>query len=198
MLNAAQVETLQNEVPTDWSKFDQTIAPTDYGRGMFQGDERLHVRFFTNARIDVAKSTAANRPVYRDVPYIEMMMPGDKNNIVVEPVWDQHKQRFPKQWEQFVKGEEQMADGTPLKAAPFLTPSHVAELNHMRIVTVEQLANLPDTAMGFMGAQEFKQAAKRYLEATSGSDALLKRIEALEQENARLARVSQDTETKRK
>ena len=77
-----------------------------------------------------------------------------------------------------------MAAGTPLKAAPFLTPSHIAELNQMRIVTVEQLANLPDTAMGFMGAQEFKQAAKRYLDSVSGSEALLKRIEALEKRAA--------------
>ena len=55
MLNAAQVETLQSSVPTDWSKFDQGFAPTDYGRGMFQGDDKLHVRFFTTARIDVSE-----------------------------------------------------------------------------------------------------------------------------------------------
>lgn len=188
ILNAEQVADLQNsEPPTDWSKFDQKLAPSEFGRGMFQGDDKLHVRFFVLARIDVEKSQAANRPIYKDVPYVEMMIPGDKNNIVVEPVWDQHKQRFPVHWDQFMKGEQQQAIGTPLKAAPFLTPSHVAELNHMKIVTIEQLANLSDTAMGFMGAQEFKQAAKRYLDLTSGNDALLARIQALEAQLAQRA-----------
>jgi len=181
MLNAAQVETLQNDQPpTDWSKFDQHIAPSNYGTGMFAGDEKLHVRFFTIARIDVEKSTAEDRPIYRNVPYVEMMIPGDKNNIIVEPVWDQHKQRFPVKWEQFKRGEEQQVVGTPLKVAPFLTPSHVAELAHMNIVTVEQLADLPDTALGFMGAREFKEAAKRFLAKTGSNEALLARIQALE------------------
>jgi hypothetical protein len=180
-LDAQQVDDLQNQQPaTDWSKFDQRLAPTDFGRGMFQGDDKLHVRFFTMARIDVPASTEANRPIYKDVPYVEIMMPGDKNNIVVEPVWDQHKQRFPTQWDQFKRGEEQQAVGTPLKVAPFLTPAHIAELSLMRIVTIEQLANLADNALNFMGAQEFKQAAKRYLDLTGSNAALLARIAALE------------------
>ena len=181
ILNAEQVTDLQNQQPpTDWSKFDQKLAPSEYGRGVYAGDDKLHVRFFTLARIDVEKSNAANRPIYKDVPYVELMMPGDKNNIVMEPVWDQHKQRFPVHWDQYIKGEQQQMVGTPLKVAPFLTPSHVAELAHLKIVTIEQLANLPDTAMGFMGAQEFKQAARRYLDLTGGNDALLARIQALE------------------
>jgi hypothetical protein len=180
-LDAQQVNDLQNAQPaTDWSKFDQKLAPTDFGRGMFQGDDKLHVRFFTLARIDVAASTEHNRPIFKDVPYVEIMMPGDKNNIVVEPVWDQHMRRFPTQWEQFKRGEEQQAVGTPLKIAPFLTPALIAELNLMKIVTIEQLANLSDNALTFMGAQEFKQAAKRYLDLTGGNEALLKRIAVLE------------------
>ncbi len=180
-LDAQQVEALQNDQPaTDWSKFDQRLAPSDFGRGMWQGDDKLHVRFFTLARIDVVASQKENRPIYKDVPYIEMMMPGDKNNIVVEPVWDQHKQRFPQQWDQFKRGEEQQAVGTPLKVAPFLTPAHIAELNLMKIVTIEQLANLGDNALNFMGAQEFKQAAKRYLALTGSNEALLERIKQLE------------------
>jgi hypothetical protein len=131
-------------------------------------------------RIDVAASGVQNRPIFKDVPYVEIMMPGDKNNIVVEPVWDQHMRRFPTQWDQFKRGEEQQAVGTPLKVAPFLTPSLVAELAVMKIVTIEQLANLSDNALNFMGAQEFKQAAKRYLDLTGSNEALLARIAKLE------------------
>lgn len=181
ILDAEQVSTLQNnQPPTDWSKFGQSISATDFAKGAFQGDDRLHVRFFTQARIDVVASTKENRPIFTDVHYVEIMMPGDKNNIVVEPVWDQHKQRFPRQWENFLKGVEQTVSGTPLKVAPFLTPSNIASLNLLNIMTLEQLANLPDSSMSFMGASEFKNAAKRYLELTSSNEALLERIRQLE------------------
>lgn len=179
-LDSAQVEALQNEVPTDWSKFNQGLAVSDYNRGMFQGDEKLHVRFFALPRIDVVESTKANRPIFKDVHYVEMMMPGDKHNIVVEPVWDQHKTRFPAKWDAYIRGASQQIVGTPLKVAPFLTPSHVAELEYLKIFTVEQLADLSDSALNFMGANEFKQAAKKFLERTSSNDALLERIKALE------------------
>ena len=179
-LDSAQVEDLQNSTPTDWSKFNQNLAPTDYTRGAFQGDEKLHVRFFTLPRIDVAESGKANRPIFKDTHYVEMMMPGDKHNIVMEPVWDQHKQRFPAKWDAYIKGATQQIVGTPLKVAPFLTPSHIAELEYLKIFTMEQLADLSDSAMNFMGANEFKQAAKKYLSLTSSNEVLLARINALE------------------
>jgi hypothetical protein len=87
---------------------------------------------------------------------------------------------FPQQWDQFKRGEEQTVKGTPLRSALFLTPALVAELNYMKIMTIEQLADLNDTTMGFRGAQEYKQAAKRYLDVTGSNSVLLDRIKALE------------------
>lgn len=179
-LDAQQVEALQNSEPTDWSKFGQNINVTDFNRGMFTGDEKLHVRFFTLARIDVEASTKENRPIFKDVDYVEIMIPGDKNNIVVEPVWDQHKQRFPQHWEQYQRGVEKQVVGTPLKVAPFLTPALVAQFATMHIVTLEQLAGLSDSQAGFPGAQEFKRAAQKFLDMTGSNAALLERIKALE------------------
>ena len=98
----------------------------------------------------------------------------------MEPVWDQHKQRFPAKWDAYIKGATQQIVGTPLKVAPFLTPSHIAELEYLKIFTMEQLADLSDSAMNFMGANEFKQAAKKYLSLTSSNEVLLARINALE------------------
>jgi hypothetical protein len=115
-----------------------------------------------------------------------MMMPGEKNVIIREPVWDQHLKRFPQQWQQFLAGEKEQVVGTPLKVAPFLTESQVEELGFFKIRTIEQLADLSDTGMNFMGAQELKNAAKRFIEKTRGNDALLARIEALEAENRKL------------
>ena len=110
----------------------------------------------------------AATPGLQGHPYIEMMMPGEKNVIIREPVWDQHLKRFPQQWQQFLAGEEEQVVGTPLKVAPFLTESQVEELGFFKIRTIEQLADLSDTGMNFMGAQELKSAAKRFIEKTTG------------------------------
>lgn len=196
-LDAAQIEALQNEVPTDWSKFDAALSadahrvggigtgglPPGMGPGF---DEKLHVRFFMRPRIDLEESKKQNRPIYRDVPHIEIAIPGDKNNIVTAEVWEQHIRRFPAYWEQFQAGVKEQIVGTPLKMAPFLTESHVEELAYFKIRTIEQLAELADSNLTWMGAREMKEAAKKYLLKVNGNDALMKRIEALEAENRRL------------
>jgi hypothetical protein len=197
-LDAQQLEAQQ--IPTDWSKFDASsgIDAARFGQsigglppGMGPGfDDKLHVKFFMRPRIDIAKSEEANRPIYKDVPHIEIMIPGDKNNVVLAEVWEQHIRRFPRHWEQFQAGIKNQVIGTPLKAAPFLTESHIEELAYFKIVTIEQLANLADSNMTFMGAREMQQAARRYLDKVSGNEALMARVEALEAENRRLAAVA--------
>lgn len=183
MLNAEQVEAMQAaSPPTDWSKFDQDVMVRTSGLPG-QGapyDDKLHVRFFMKARIDPAASAVQNRPVYRDTPYVEIMMPGEKNNIVVEPVWERHVQRFPTHWAQFQAGVKDQMVGTPLKVAPFISEAVAEELAFFKIRTIEQLADLADSAMTFMGARELKAAAQRYLQKVSSNEVLLKRIEELE------------------
>lgn len=196
-LDSAQVESLQNSIPTDWSKFDQTVSPGAYLSGQGTGglppgmgpgwDDKLHVKFFMRPRIDIEASTKENRPIYKDVPFIEIMVPGDKNNIALAEVWDQHIRRFPRHWEQFQAGLKDQVVGTPLKVAPFLTEAHIEELAYFKIRTIEQLADMQDVHMTFMGAREMQQAAKKFLERSKGADAMLARIEALEAENRRLA-----------
>jgi hypothetical protein len=116
---------------------------------------------------------------------------------VVEPVWQQYKDRFPQKWAQYLAGEEQTASGTPLKVAPFLTPALVENLKFLKIVTVEQLASLPDTAMNFMGAQEYKQAAIRYLNVTSSNESLLAQIQALQAQVAALGATEPERQSPR-
>ena len=193
MLNAEQVDAMQAaSPPTDWSKFDQDVMVRTSGIPG-QGapyDDKLHVRFFMKARIDPAASALQNRPVYKDTPYVEIMMPGEKNNIVVEPVWERHVQRFPTHWAQFQAGVKDQMVGTPLKVAPFISEAVAEELAFFKIRTIEQLADLADSAMTFMGARELKAAAQRYLQKVSSNEVLLKRIEELE---ARLQSTAETT-----
>jgi hypothetical protein len=185
MLTAEQEVSAQ--VPTDWSKFDGSFVSPIAGQpgGLPPGmgppwDDKLHVRFFMKPRIDPAASNAANRPIFKDVPFIEIMIPGDKNNIVTAEVWDQHIRRFPQHWAQFQAGVKDQVVGTPLRSAPFLTEAQVEELAYFKLRTIEQLADMNESNMSFMGARELKTAAQKYLTTTSGNAALMARIAALE------------------
>jgi hypothetical protein len=194
MMNAEQVQELQNsQPPTDWSKFDGSLMTPGAGQpgGLPPGmgppwDDKLHVRFFMRPRIDVAASQAQNRPIYKDVPHIEIMIPGDKNNIILAEVWEQHIRRFPRHWEQFQAGIKDQVVGTPLRVAPFLTEAQVEELAYFKIRTVEQLADMPDSNLSFMGARELKNAAQQYLLKTNGNEALMARMRELESQLSRM------------
>ena len=191
-LDAQQVEALQNSSPTDWTKFDETASVDAHRFGQMTGglppgmgpghDDNLHVRFFMKPRIDREASMKENRPIYKDVPHIEIAIPGDKNNIPLAEVWDQHIRRFPQHWAQFQAGLKEQVVGTPLKVAPFLTESHIEELHFFKIRTIEQLANLSDTNMTWNGAREMQQAAKKYLLKVNGNEALMERMKAMEAE----------------
>ena len=191
-LDAQQVEALQNSTPTDWSKFDRSVGADAHRFGHMTGglppgmgpghDDTLLVRFFMRPRIDNEASNRENRPIYKDVPHIEIAIPGDKNNIVTAEVWEQHIRRFPQYWEQFQAGIKDQVVGTPLKVAPFLTDAHIEELAYFKIRTIEQLANLSDANMSWNGAREMQQAAKKYLLKVNGNEALMERMKAMEAE----------------
>jgi len=169
-LDAAQVEEMQNSTPTNWATFDQQLdVQPDSNNSRFAADNKLHVRFYTKPKYNPDKSAVENRPIYEDTIYVEIMMPGEKHNIIQRPAASMRDDlRFPKHYEQFMKGKKEQEVGTPLKVLPFLSEAQVEELAYFKIRTVEALANLADS-VSFMGSQEMKQRAQKYLAAlTSG------------------------------
>lgn len=186
-MDAAQVEALQNSTPTDFAALDAQLRErSNWDTNRFAGDDKLHVKFFTKAYRNDEKSLEANRPIYEDKDCIQIMVPGDKHNIIIRPVWDQDIQRWPQKWAQYKAGREQIQSGTPLNRAPFMTEGAVEELAYLNIRTVEQLANLSDGNMPFMGAAEYKRMAQDFLKRSTSTDALLERLAAMEAELTKL------------
>ncbi len=153
-------------------------AMRDHDR--FRGDENLYVKFFIEPLQDRAASLEAGRPIFLDTEFISIMVPGDKDNIVVREIRDQDKQRFPRQYAAFKNNEQELVDGTPLGEWGFLSKAQVAELEYFNIRTVEQLANVTDAnAQKFMGINKLKQRAQEYLEASKGEAPILQLQEEL-------------------
>jgi hypothetical protein len=140
-----------------------TLDPVAFDN-RFAGDSKLYVVFYMQAVKNGGKSEIEGRPIYDDVPHIRIHIPGDKNNVVTEPVSDEYKQRFPLQWEKFQKQLSQSPEGTPLEQWPLLTTGQVHELKAMNVMTVEQLAGMSDANVTrFMGGYELRRKAETFL-----------------------------------
>lgn len=134
-----------------------------------KGDASLFVRFFLHPHQDAEQTLAKGRPIFHDREYIEIVVPGDKDNTVNRPVRRGDAERFPKQYSSFKAGEVDVQVGTPLGAWAGVTRAQVEEMKYFRIHTVEQLANVPDAiAQRFMGINTLKQKAKDFIDAAQG------------------------------
>ncbi len=57
-------------------------------------DKALLVKFFVKPRQDNAKTIEEGRPIFKDVEYIDIRIPGDRTGGVCRPASFQDKQRF--------------------------------------------------------------------------------------------------------
>lgn len=136
-----------------------------------QAESNLFVSFYTEAVEMKAESEKQGRPVYRDVPFIKVVVPGDVNNIIERKASKEDEQKFPKAWARYKAQEADVMEGTPLEQWPQMSRSLVKEAKFFEIHTVEQLAGLSDinvSKMG-MGYLELRNKAKAYLVAAAGT-----------------------------
>jgi hypothetical protein len=142
------------------------FLPGGNGQTQQQGDARLRVTFGPFAHPNLDKSALEGRPIYDEVLYITIYVPGERD-IVHRKAYPNDHQRFPMQYQAYKNRENQdYAGGTPLKVVPWLTIGQVKELEYFNCYTVEQLANMNDSAIGkFHGVMKLKQQAKDYVQA---------------------------------
>lgn len=153
-------------------------------------------RFHSRAVEMTFKSQEAGRPIFEDREFVEILIPGDRRAMANEPVNEEHKARWPREYEAFKRGQELPREGTPLRNWPNsqMTPARVEELAFFNIVTVEELAAVGDNHLQNlgMGARVMRQAAITFLEVSRTGTGPLERLVAkadrLETENERLTR----------
>lgn len=139
-----------------------------------EADKRLFVTFFAEAVQNESKTIEAGRPIFDDIDMIRIMFPGQRDNLVGVADYG-YQQRFPRQWAQYKARQTQTVSGTPLAQVPWLTKGQVAELGFLNVHSVEQLANMPDSAsQRLMNHHSLKQQAQTYLDSAAGSAPLIK------------------------
>lgn len=108
-------------------------------------------RFYIKQKQDQKKTLQEGRPIFCDQEYVEIRIPGDNKNIIDRKVLEKDIKRWPDIYKQFKDGVEAVVEGTPIDQWNSLSASRAMELKAMRIMTVEQLAGLPDTIIQKIG-----------------------------------------------
>jgi hypothetical protein len=133
-------------------------------------DSLLHVEFYVSDDED-----------HKGKPFVRIVVPGDKTNIIEQPVREDHKQRFPRQWLYFqMKQNEQegaVLPGVPLRVwaqdePETLNKSRMEELQILKFQTVEQIATSSDAQLQRvgMGAAGLREKARLYLTRKNRAD----------------------------
>jgi hypothetical protein len=191
----------------------ELVLPTIHGRGsnltVSHGDDTgLYVTFYMESVEHPFESQQAGRAIFRDVPYVRIVFPGNRSTEVKRPAKFERtgdmpydapldSERWPKQWQAFKNQAAEVHEGTPILEWPPLTKAVAMNLKAMNVHTVEQLAALPDNALTWLGARDLREKAITWLKNATGgaevtrlkaqNDALKTDIEALKQQFAELA-----------
>jgi len=140
----------------------------------YSEDDKLLVKFLYETKEDEQASREAGRPIFKEVEYIDIQVPGTRNRVN-RPVRPSDKSRFPRHYQAFqLRQEQPQMDGTPLSEWPGVTRSMAEELAFFKIHTVEQLAGMADVnTSNIKGAMFMKQKAQAYLDASKENSAAL-------------------------
>lgn len=151
------------------------------------GDDERNVsaRFEMHPRLHPAMSQQAGKPVYVDTPIVYIRVRDDETNArIAHLVTDEHKRRFPRQWAEFETAHREPEVGTPLRMWPPITPAKLKEFQASGLLTVEQLAEAGDSAIG-PEADVWRERARNWLNPNAEIEALRARVAELEAEPAR-------------
>ena len=124
----------------------------DYA-GATNPDSRLACKFYSRPVKMEFDSQTAGRPIFKDVDYVQIFVPGDSTSILDTPAREDHKKRFPLQWAHYQNkhGGDAREIGTPLAQWPRITPAQVEELRALKFYTVEAIAHASDQNIQHIG-----------------------------------------------
>ncbi len=138
----------------------------DVGMVRYGVDKQL-VIFYNKSVPNPIKAKETGRPYNEDKVFVRIQQPGERFTVIDRPVTSDDTRRWPMQWAQFRQNQEQTVSGTPIDLLFPTQPSIAANLRANGVQTVEQCAELSGSAIDSvgMGAQQWSNEAKSYLEA---------------------------------
>ncbi len=183
----------------DFASMGQKFDAKNGGIVEFGDDSRLFVEFTNRAVPDEIASRDAGRPISRQVDYIRIRQPGERDEIM-RPAHDGDRRRFARHWAAYQDGRQEAPDGAPLSLLFPNNPEIIENLKYFKVLVVEQLAALSDTQIQNlgMGARAWQQKAAEFLmlaENGKGLEALHAKVNQMAGQITALTEKNQALET---
>jgi hypothetical protein len=169
------------------------IGVVEYG-----GGARAQLAIFYNKSVhNPQRSQQEGRPVFEDKIYVRVAPPGERLNVVDRPATRGDQQRWPTQWASFQQNKEQTPEGTPIELLYPEKPAVAATLRANGVMTIEQCAELSGNAIDSvgMGAQQWTNAAQKYVSMANKGVALTQHRKDLEQRDAEIRVLHQQVDS---
>ncbi len=158
-----------------------------------------YVTFKTEAEEDIAESRKQGRYIPVDVDYACITTPGTKDILLEKiPDWWEKKYnevqngRCPQSWlekwkadyERYKKGQELPVDGYPIRGWSMISPAQQEAIIRANILTVEDMATAPDSALQMigMGAVNIRYKAEAWLKQAKSKGPLTQEMAAVKRE----------------
>lgn len=159
---------------------------------VYGDDKGLYVEFDTMPELQEFASEQAGRAIHKDVEIIKIYKPGVMAPTIrkVQPLAvgrvPSDYDRWPAAYAAFKNKTVVIHEGTSLEAWAPLTKSDVMNFKAANIHTVEQLAEVPDTAIHGLGlgGRTLRDKAVAFIASAGGNSAALMRL-TKENENLR-------------
>lgn len=162
------------------------MSPEAAAEGLSRGGGKLYVFFYDAQVKHNAKSAEMKRPIFVTRTKIKKIVPADTRLVIDTYATDAHIEQFPTEYARYQNKKENRPEGTPLEAWPVLTETQKAEFRALNIFTVEQFANLPDSANEkIMGLHELRKKARAFVMAQEAGEKLVE-AEAKDKEQQKI------------
>lgn len=167
-------------------------------------DGRLAVKFYKYLQEDVVQTLAEGRPMFREVDYIKIVVPGDSLVEIDRAVEQMDKDRFPIQWAKYLNrvNEEGHYEGTPIAEWALVSRSQAEQLRALKFYTVESVAKAGDQhiqnigMIAGMSPYSFREKAQQFIDSAKTAADYSQREEELDHLKAENARIKEETDAK--
>lgn len=139
------------------------------------GPDTVIPKFYREKQLNKRKSEDAGRSIYDEYDAMEFIIPGDNTTIHKERVTEEYMRRFPRQWEAYRAGLEQI-NGMPLESWYVIAnhPGLIEEMRALKIRSVEDLAGINDDyATRAPWGIEWRKKAKEEMAKRQSQDAII-------------------------
>jgi hypothetical protein len=138
----------------------------------FMEDNRgkMAVFFHTVQRQNNFKTIAEKRPIFEEKIFLKKLVPGDSTLVVDRPMRETDIEEYPIEWARFEQKKEAKVSGTPIDAWMVLSDTQKAEFKALNIFTIDQFAQLADSAGNkIMGFNDLRGKARAFIMAAQDS-----------------------------